>query len=143
MEAITNTTSEQKCNQNIVDAMPGLYAFALHQQVPVSDTFCWHSQHSSPGVVCLHTRIKLYGIKYIIKKGRENYMIILYTSQISGLCKQMFRKYVRFPALYKDTLLLFSCQRAQNFQYLSTFPFAKAYQRNFVTYPAVNTIVFL
>ena len=36
MEAITNTTNEQKCNQNIVDAMPALYAFALQQQVPVS-----------------------------------------------------------------------------------------------------------
>ena len=41
--------------------MPALYAFALQQQVPVSDTFCWHSQHCSPGAVCLHTRIKLYG----------------------------------------------------------------------------------
>ena len=61
MEAITNTTNEQKCNQNIVDAMPALYAFALQQQVPVSDTFCWHSQHCSTGAVCLHTRIKLYG----------------------------------------------------------------------------------
>ena len=61
MEAITNTTNEQKCNKNIVDAMPALYAFALQQQVPVSDTFCWHSQHCSPGAVCLHTRIKLYG----------------------------------------------------------------------------------
>ena len=58
---ITNTTNEQKCNQNIVDAMPALYAFALQQQVPVSDTFCWHSQHCSTGAVCLHTRIKLYG----------------------------------------------------------------------------------
>ena len=52
MEAITNTTNEQKCNKNIVDAMPALYAFALQQQVPVSDTFCWHSQHCSPGAVC-------------------------------------------------------------------------------------------
>ena len=43
MEAITNTTNEQKCNKNIVDAMPALYVFALQQQVPVSDTFCWHS----------------------------------------------------------------------------------------------------
>ena len=43
MEAITNTTNEQKCNQNMVDAMPALYAFALQQQVPVSDTFCWHT----------------------------------------------------------------------------------------------------
>ena len=60
MEAITNTTNEQKCNQNIVDAMPALYAFALQQQVPVSDAFCWHSQHCSPGAVCLHTCIKLY-----------------------------------------------------------------------------------
>ena len=60
MEAITNTTNEQKCNKNIVDAMPALYAFALQQQVPVSDTFCWDSQHCSPGAVCLHTRIKLY-----------------------------------------------------------------------------------
>ena len=60
MEAITNTTNEQKCNQNIPDVMPALYAFALQQQVPVSDTFCWHSQHSSPGAVCLHTCIKLY-----------------------------------------------------------------------------------
>ena len=60
MEAITNTTNEQKCNQNIVDAIPALYAFALQQQVPVSDTFCWHSQYCSPGAVCLHTRIKLY-----------------------------------------------------------------------------------
>ena len=46
-------------NENIVDAMPALYAFALQQQVPVSDTFCWHSQHCSTGVVCLHTCIKL------------------------------------------------------------------------------------
>ena len=60
MEAITNTTNEQKCNQNIVDAMLALYAFALQQQVPVSDTFCWHSQHCSPSAVCLHTCIKLY-----------------------------------------------------------------------------------
>ena len=59
---ITNTTNEQKYNQNIVDAMPALYAFALQQQVPVSDTFCWHSRHCSTGAVCLHTDIKLYGI---------------------------------------------------------------------------------
>ena len=58
MEAITNTTNEQKSNQNIVDAMPALYAFALQQHL--SDTYCWHSQHCSPGAVCLHTRIKLY-----------------------------------------------------------------------------------
>ena len=42
--------------------MPALYAFALQKQVPVSDTFCWYSQHCSTGVVCLHTRIKLYAI---------------------------------------------------------------------------------
>ena len=25
------------------------HAFALQQQVLVNDTFCWHSQHCSPG----------------------------------------------------------------------------------------------
>ena len=34
MEAITNTINEQKCNQNTVDAMPALYAFALQQHIP-------------------------------------------------------------------------------------------------------------
>ena len=58
--AVYIDSNEQKCNQNIVDAMPALYAFALQRQVPVSDTFCSHSQHRRPGAVCLHTRIKLY-----------------------------------------------------------------------------------
>ena len=30
--------------------MSAWHVFALQQQVPVSDTFCWHSQHCSPGV---------------------------------------------------------------------------------------------
>ena len=81
MEAITNTISEQKCNKNIVDAMPALYAFALQQQVPVSDTFCWHSQHCSPGAVCLHTRIRLYGsecIPFLIDSDRYVYSVNLF-----------------------------------------------------------------
>ena len=72
MEAITNTTNEQKCNQNIVDAMSALYAFALQQQGPVSDTFCWHSQHCITGAVCLHTYIKLYGYHEFNAFGMSN-----------------------------------------------------------------------
>ena len=48
-------------SNKIQDVMSVWHAFALQQQVPVSDTFAGIVSTVVPMRICLHTRIKLYG----------------------------------------------------------------------------------
>ena len=74
--------------------MPEWHTFALQQQVPVNDTFCWHSQHCSPGVALFtHTLscMEIFDFVTPVFFVQDTQNRVTYSTRYNMLCSTMHK----------------------------------------------------